>query len=400
MSHWLLSPEALAPIVEARQKAVASPAAALAWEAEALADERRRAPALDGAPAVTARDAQALPRGLTLAGSSAEIRIDGVLTKKPDFFAMFFGGGNTTYQGIRNALAVAANDPNVKTITLGIDSPGGSVDGLFELLDAISAVRQSEGKTLRVRAENAQSAAYGIAAVAGPIEAVSRASTFGSIGTAVSFFVDPDVVTLTNTDSPDKRPDVTTDAGKAVVVKYLDQINDEFVRAIAKGRDVDAKTVTESYGRGASFTASNAQRLGMIDKISTPLRAVNSKGRAMANNNEDTSDDRATAASEASAVQRGVTQERDRVLAHMTLGESCGDMSIALEAIRSGAGMTQELTARYLSAGMNRTDRGKRQAETNDAAGAVAGAGNSPADTDLGDLVVANLTGSNRSFIR
>lgn len=393
MSHWLLTPEARALISEARRHAGAHAAASSAWEAEALAREQREA---------EARDGQTLPRGLTIAGSTAEIRVDGVLTKRPDFFAMFFGGGNTTYTGIRNALAVAATDPNVKTIVLGIDSPGGSVDGLFETLDAIAAVRAS-GKTIRVRAENAQSAAYGIAAVAGTIEAVSRAATFGSIGTAVSFFVDPDVVTLTNTDSPNKRPDVTTDAGKAVVVEYLDQINDEFVRAIARGRDVEASTVTRDYGRGASFTAPNAQRLGMIDKIqTTPLRAVNSKGKAMAGRNDDDSTDTAgaiAAASEA-AVARGVNQERDRVLAHVTFGESCGDMTIALEAIRSGAGMTQELTARYLSAGMNRTDRGKRQAETNDAERAVTGAGASSAETDLGDLVVANLTGSNRSFIR
>lgn len=393
MSFWLLSPEARAVLVEARQHAGSVAAASTAWEVEALADEQLRA---------EARDGQTLPRGLTIAGSTAEIRVDGVLTKRPDFFAMFFGGGNTTYTGIRNALAVAATDPNVKTIVLGIDSPGGSVDGLFETLDAIAAVRATSGKTIRVRAENAQSAAYAIAAAAGPIEAVSRAATFGSIGMAVSFFVDPDVVTLTNTDSPDKRPDVTTEAGKAVVVKYLDQINDEFVRAIASGRDADAKTVTETYGRGASFTAPNAQRLGMIDKIATtPLRAVNSKGRAMATKQDDDSEEaRATAASNVAAVQRGVTQERDRVLAHLSLGESCGDMSIALEAIRSGAAMTQELTARYLGAGMNRTDRSKRQSETNDAERAVAGTGASSATTDIGDQVVANLKASNRSFIR
>jgi ClpP class serine protease len=392
MSFWLLSPEVRALISEARRNIGAHAAAATAWEAEALAKEQRE---------TEARDGQTLPRGLTIAGATAEIRVDGVLTKRPDFFAMFFGGGNTTYTGIRNALAVAATDPNVKTIVLGIDSPGGSVDGLFETLDAIAAVRAS-GKTIRVRAENAQSAAYGIAAVAGPIEAVSRAATFGSIGTAVSFFVDPDVVTLTNTDSPKKRPDVTTDAGKAVVVEYLDQINDEFVRAIARGRDVAASTITRDYGQGASFTAPNAHRLGMIDKIATtPPRAVNSKGSAMATRQDDNPDEsRALAAASEAAVARGVTQERDRVLAHLTLGESCGDMSIALEAIRSGATMTQELTARYLSAGMNRSDRGKRQTESNDAERVVAGAGASSAETDLGDLVVANLTGSDRSFIR
>jgi ClpP class serine protease len=385
-------------IAEGRRNAGAHAEKATAWEIDALSREQRES------AAVEARDGQTLPRGLTIAGATAEIRVDGTLTKRPDFFAMFFGGGNTTYTGIRNALAVAATDPAVKTIVLGIDSPGGSVDGLFETLDAIAAVRAS-GKTIRVRAENAQSAAYGIAAVAGPIEAVSRAATFGSIGTAVSFFVDPDVVTLTNSDSPNKRPDVTTDAGKAGVVEYLDQINDEFVRAIAKGRDVEASAVTRDYGRGSSFTAPNAKRLGMIDTIhTTPLRAVNSKGNTMAvrNGKDDDSPDETAASSRPSAaalVEQGVTQERDRVLAHLTLGESCGDMSIALAAIRSGAAMTLELNARYMAAGMNRSDRGKRQTETTAVEGVVAGAGASPADTDLGDAVVARIKGSGKDFI-
>jgi ClpP class serine protease len=338
---------------------------------------------------------------MTIAGSVAEIRVEGVLTKRPDFWSMLLGGGNTTYSSIRNALAIAATDPTVKSVVLAIDSPGGSVDGLFETLDAIAAMRATGAKPIRVRADFATSAAYGIAAAAGAIEATSRAATFGSIGTAVSYYVDPDVVTLTNTDSPDKRPDVTTAEGKAVVVKYLDQVNAEFVRAIAAGRGVEASAVTETYGRGALVTAPSAQRLGMIDKISTPLRAVSNKGRAMAGNNDDSGETRASTESSQAAVERGVTQERDRVLAHLRLGESCGDMSIALEAIRSGAGLTLELNARYMSAGMNRADRGTRQAEANDAQRVVSGAGESPAaESDLGDLVVANLTGSTRSFIR
>ena len=104
------------------------------------------------------------------------------------------------------------------------------------------------------------------------------------------------------------------------------------------------------------------------------------------------------------AMQRGVTQERDRVLAHLTMGESCGDMAIALEAIRSGAGMTQELTARYLSAGMNRSDRQRRQTESNAAEAALEGVGAAtPAtEADLGDKVVTLLKGKQgeRSFVR
>jgi ClpP class serine protease len=391
MSFWLLAPMTLALLAEARMRC-ADHSQVTAWEQAEL----RRDEGDEDGPGQ-------LPRIMTIAGSTAEIRVEGVLTKRPDFFAAWFGGGNTTYTSIRSALAIATTDPKVKTIVLAVDSPGGAVDGLFETLDAIAAARANSGKTMRVRADNALSAAYGIAAAGGSIEAAGRGSSFGSIGAAVSFFVDPAVVTLTNTDSPDKRPDVTTDEGKAVIVAYLDQIHDELVRAIARGRDVKASAVNDTYGRGASFIASHALNLGMIDKIaSTPLRAVSNRNpKSMSE--EQTPESRAEASRNTeAAVQRGVAQERDRVVGHLTLGENCGDLSIALEAIRSGAGMTHELNARYMSAGMNRADRSTRQAEGKAAEAAVAGAPPvTPATADLGDQVVALLKApSDRSFVR
>lgn len=100
------------------------------------------------------------------------------------------------------------------------------------------------------------------------------------------------------------------------------------------------------------------------------------------------------------AEQRGTTRERDRVLAHLQMGESSGDMTIALEAIRSGASMTQEVTAKYLSAGMNRADRTTRQTEATKAEAVVQGSGPAPTKTDLGDDVVAALKASEKGFVR
>lgn len=387
MMLWLLESNTLRRMMYA-QEHCHDPSVALQWETSQHA-----------APA-SASESQ-FPPGMNVVGSTAEIRVDGVLTKRPDFWAKFFGGGNTTYSSIRNALAHAATASDVREVVLAIDSPGGNSDGLIELLDSISAFRQSSGKKLRVRAENALSAAYGIAAAAGNIEAVGRGASFGSIGTAVSYFVPPNVVTLTNSESPDKRPDLTTDEGKAVVVKYLDQINHEFATAIANGRGVSLKDVTEGFGRGAMMTAVEAKRMGLIDKIATtaPRAVRNSKGQSSMDQETES-----RAALDA-ATQRGVSEERDRVLYHITLGESCGDMSIALAAIRSGAGQNVgEVNARYMAAGMNRADRQKRQTESNTAETQLAGvAAASPVNaTDLGDQVVTLLTTQQgeKSFVR
>lgn len=400
MTLWLLEPSVCRLMMTARQNCQQLEHAA-AWEARELAidvaAEQSRAAIVASGGSVTANGVQ-LPRGMTIAGATAELRVEGVLTKKPDFFAMFFGGGNTTYSTIRAAIGIAAMTDSIKNVVLRVDSPGGSVDGLFEAMEALASFRASSGKKGNVLAENAQSAAYGLAAAFGPIEAVSRGATFGSIGTAASFYLSDHIVTLTNTDSPDKRPDLRTPEGKAVIVKFLDQVNDEFARGIAQGRGVSAKEVTEGYGRGASMTAPEAKRLGLIDKITTsaPRAAPSKQGKAMAE--EQTPETRA--AIEA-AKASGIAEERDRVKAHLTMGESCGDMAIALDAVRSGASMTQEFTARYLSAGMNRNDRAKRQSDATTAEAALTGdAAATPATgADLGDQVVANLTG-NRGFVR
>jgi ClpP class serine protease len=384
---WLLEPDTLRRMVHA-QEHFGDAAAVLRWEA-------------DQAAAGEPESRDGLPQGLNVAGNTATISVEGVLTKRPDFWAKFFGGSNTTYSSVRNALAYAASSAEIAEIVFSVDSPGGSADGLIELLDAIAHTRQG-GKKMRVLAEQAQSAAYGIAAAVGSIEARHRGATFGSIGTAVSFYVSPNVIELTNTDSPDKRPNLTTPEGKAVVVRYLDQINHEFVTAIANGRGVPLARVSDGYGRGASMTAAEAKRLGLIDSITTtaPRAVPTNKGNdAMAERDQEP--DRAALQA---ATQTGVAQERDRVLGHLTLGESSGDMSIAFEAIRSGAGMTAELTARYMSASMNRADRGKRQSESNTAETQLAGvnAASPATTTDFGDKVVSAMQqqGGEKSFVR
>lgn len=85
------------------------------------------------------------------------------------------------------------------------------------------------------------------------------------------------------------------------------------------------------------------------------------------------------------AVQQGVDQERDRVTAHLTMGEASGDNKTAFAAIKDGSEMTATLQATYMTAGMNRSDVAARQ---DDDAGADAG-DNAGASDDQGDAADA-----------
>lgn len=378
------------------------------------------------------------PRGMKIAGDVAEIRVEGTLTPKPDIFAYLFGGGNTTYEDICAGFARAAQDPAIKRVELRLNSPGGSLDGLYETLAVIEAFP----KPIRVVASEACSAAYAIAAIAGPIEATTPASKFGSVGVVGKILLEDDVVEIANSESPNKRPDVKTEEGRAVVREYLDSVFDVIADAIAHGRETTKETVVNEFGRGATLLAGEARRRGMIDKIATPqLRALpKTRTAAEENMNLETLKSNhpelyaavllegksqaagAQAAPSASntnsapgggaaetkmdlktlktqhadlyeaVLKEGTTAERERVVAHLNMGEKVGDMKIAVDAIKAGESLlNQEVFSKYMCAGMNRNDRAARQTETEAAGKALESAAAPPTTEQDKGAVVADL---------
>jgi ClpP class serine protease len=345
------------------------------------------------------------PRGTTVAGDTMEIKVEGILTKSPDFFLWFFGIAQSSYRDIISALALAKTDKGIQKVVLKVDSPGGEVDGLFDVLAALEDFRAS--KAISTTASKAQSAAYAIASNGGKITATNPAASFGSIGVVVAYELDDTIVELTNTDSPDKRPDVSTEEGKAVVVKYLDAVNELFVDAIARGRggDVSAKDVKKDYGRGASMLAGEARRLGMIDAIASgkgSLRMVSSDASAAGG----APTKRTTMTKEELRAQhpalyeavfnegkaQGGSDERKRVSDHLDAFEVSGDQKTAFDAIRAGDPMTHGLMLKHLAAGRNRKDVDDRQADSDTAGAKVAGTSGKPeagaAEPDMGDLIM------------
>jgi ClpP class serine protease/predicted transcriptional regulator len=219
-----------------------------------------------------------LPSPLTVSDGKALITVRGVLTPTPDSEAAWFGESNTLYPDLQAALQSALANKGVSKIVWDIDSPGGAVDGLFALLDDIADARGK--KPMSVFADNAHSAAYGIAAAVGRITATSRMSSFGSVGVATSGFISGGlcgtVVDIASSDAPEKRPDLATAEGKAVVQRYLDQIAGEFMGTIARGRGASVETVRKAYGRGSSMLAGPAKAAGLIDGIAPRLAAATS----------------------------------------------------------------------------------------------------------------------------
>lgn len=76
----------------------------------------------------------------------------------------------------------------------------------------------------------------------------------------------------------------------------------------------------------------------------------------------------------AQVTQDAVAAERDRVSAHLTMGDSSGDMETAKKAIEDGTEMTAGLQAKYMSAAMRRSDTEARTGDDATAAAALDGA--------------------------
>jgi len=319
-------------------------------------------------------------RLLSVAGDVAQITVKGILTDTPDFFASIFGGGNITYGEIITALASADADPDVSRAILKIDSPGGTIDGLFDTLAAIQAFSKPIGAVV---ANKAESAAFAIAAQADTIAAANPMTRFGSIGVAAEIFVSDDVVNIASKDAPKKRPNVTTAEGFAIVQEELDALHEVFAEAIASGRTTTVETVNTKFGQGATLVASDALKRGMIDSIQkTSLKSVPS---ATATATATTITPKATDMNlaelqtqhpdvYAQAVALGVTDERERVSAHLIWGEAADAMKIAVAAVKDGTGMTASMTATYSAAALNNANMGARGGDEAAAAAAADGA--------------------------
>jgi ClpP class serine protease len=291
-----------------------------------------------------------------------EISIRGVLAPAASPRLFFQGIPQTVYSDINAAITKLDNDPKVETIVLKINSPGGSTDGLFETMDLIRDVKTP---VQAIIGGKAFSAAYGIASQADEIIAANDSSSVGAVGIVVTSKIDKSVVSISSTKSPKKVPDVTTEVGKSTIREYLDQLHDIFVDRIGKGRGVEASKINADYGQGGLFLAKEALSRGMIDKIQT-----SSATNEIVKLEENAMDLNALKVNHPDIYEQvfnaGIAKERDRVSAHVLLGEASGSFDIAAAAIQNGDEMTALINAKYQAAAMNKQSISARQLDAQD----------------------------------
>lgn len=314
-----------------------------------------------------------LPKIMSVVGNRAAIGIAGVLTDAPNWIAKWFGGGNTTYGEIQSALARAESDPTISEIVLQINSPGGQASA--DWVSTMDAIANAKKPVTASVGRLAASAAYGIAAQANKIIAQNRMSFVGSVGVVSSYYVSDSMVEITSSNAPEKRPDVTTEDGKSAVTKFLDNIESVFMSAISRGRNVTVETIKKDFGRGGIVLAGDAIKTNMIDSISEQETTTTAAVESSEEKKEFKIMDLNTLKAEhpavyAEAVEAGKSEERDRVTAHLTLGEASGDMETATKAIKDGSTMTAAIQANYMAASMKKNEISARDNDEEDLEGA------------------------------
>ena len=198
------------------------------------------------------------------------LNVSGVLFKTEED-AMWYGG--TSFENLNASLSSLQADPAVRMIVLNVDSPGGEVNGTNEFA---SRIANSPKPVIACVDGMACSAAYWIASQANVILA-QETSELGSIG-VVATYVDASgyfeklgvkVHQVVSSQSPMKRPDLSTEEGMAEVRKTIDTLASIFVGKVSTGRGVTEDVVLSEFGRGGVLVGANAIRAKMADGIAS-----------------------------------------------------------------------------------------------------------------------------------
>lgn len=121
---------------------------------------------------------------LEIHNGTAIVPVYGFLTKRP--CGLFGGGATTACETLHAQIQAALDDPLVERILLDIDSPGGEVNGLFDLCDFVYAAR-SQKPIEAIANDDAFSAAYALASSAQKVWC-TRTSGLGSIGVIATHY--------------------------------------------------------------------------------------------------------------------------------------------------------------------------------------------------------------------
>lgn len=220
------------------------------------------------------RGPEITPEGIAI------IPVTGALVTRSGYLAA--ASGLMSYGDIGDAIEAASSDPRVRGIVLDIDSPGGEVGGLFDLVDRMTELRRTSGKPIRAVAnEAALSAAYAIACATDDLT-VTQTGEVGSVG-VVAVHVDESAadrqagLAWTFVHAGERKVDGNpheplSSRARTDIQADVDALYERLVALVAEGRNVAPETVRATEA-GIS-RGEQAVRAGLADRVGTLRQAV------------------------------------------------------------------------------------------------------------------------------
>ncbi|HEX2559715.1 signal peptide peptidase SppA [Phenylobacterium sp.] len=200
-------------------------------------------------------------------------------------------GGSTIYADeIADAIYEAVDDDDVKAIVLRVNSPGGSDTASEQIAAAVRAAKAARKPVVVSMGTYAASGGYWIASEASSIIAQPTTLT-GSIGVyggklALGPALERFGVDLRQTSVGGGYADAYSlgqgfgPEDEVAFGRWMDQIYENFVARVAKGRNLPVERVRE-IARGRVWTGAQARELGLVDEVGGFYQAVE-KAKALA----------------------------------------------------------------------------------------------------------------------
>ena len=180
-----------------------------------------------------------------------------------------------SYSEVTSHLNQALEDPEVKAVLLEVDSPGGSVAGAFDLVDAVYAFRKAKPIWASAN-EEACSAAYALASSAQRLY-LSRTGFVGSIGVIWQHVdqskFDQDLgVKYTVFNAGARKNDFNphfpvSKEARTWAQAEVDRVYEIFVAAVARNRGLDAEAVRAT--EAGLFFGPQAVEAGLADGVAS-----------------------------------------------------------------------------------------------------------------------------------
>ena len=292
---------------------------------------------------------------------------DSIVTVTPDGIAMIdvrgtlvhrsswmdAASGLSSYERLSAEFEKAIADPNIKSVLLCIDSPGGEVSGCFEMAERIHAARKAK-PVYAVASDTACSAAYLLGSACEKFYATEAAVT-GSIGVVVAHVDVSEAdkkagVKVTHVHAGARKVDGNpheplSDEAKDTLQALVDKTYAVFVSRVAAYRGISPEAVKAT--EASVYVGADAKKVGIIDGIKS-TRAVLAEMRG-------------------GMQQRSLFQAAAHTAALAALTDTMRNQTWSVSGGSGGAGVSQVITfdlsdsdrsllARQIEAAMNGTE--------------------------------------------